>query len=463
MRSLKLWHTVVILAFAALPTANSIDVCLEHDTWWHLAVGQRVVETKSVPEVDPFSRMSQEKPTPWRAYSWLYEVLVYDIFQHFGFVGILLLRTVLVFFSTSVVLAYLVRRGGLTPLSLLAGVLTMSVLMMLAKERPWHFTIAFTTLTLWATQAMRDGLPVRRAIWLLPVFALWANLHIQFVLGWGVLGLACLFPKNANRAGLIALTAGCVAAAALNPYHVHLLEVIWDYATQAAPLRLVQELSPPGWRETSTIATTLMLLGGACLAAKRRPLDFFELGLLVVAAILAARMRRDIWFAAIVAISTLHTAKAPSRKTILSVVAFVAILMFGVRVTELSLYGRYFDYAADQQKRFPMQAVSAIRDSHLPGPILNEFDWGGYLIWNLPTYPVSVDGRTNLYGSERMNQSFLTWSTEDGWKSDPDFLAANIVLAPKDRVLTSTSANGRRNGRVLFEDELSVVFVRRGN
>jgi hypothetical protein len=461
MRSLKLWHAVVILAFAALPTLNGIDVCLEHDTWWHLAVGQQVVETQSVPEVDPFSRMSQEQPTPWRAYSWLYEVIVYEVFQHFGFVGILLLRTVLVFFSTSVVLAYLVRRGGLSPLALFAGVLTMSVLMMLAKERPWHFTIAFTTLTLWTVQNLRDGLPVRRALWLLPVFALWANLHIQFVLGWGILGLACLFPKKADRAGMIALTAGCMLATTLNPYHVHLLEVIWDYATQAAPLRLVQELSPPGWQETSTISTALMLLGGACLAVRRRPVDPFELGLLIVAAILAARMRRDIWFAAIVAISTLRTAKPPSRKTILSAVAFVALLMFGVRITELTYYGRHYPYAAMQQNRFPMRAVQVIRRSHLPGPILNEFDWGGYLIWNLPSHPVSVDGRTNLYGSERMNQSFLTWSTEDGWKSDPDFLAANIVLAPQERLLTNVLRERPEEWSILFEDELCVVFSRK--
>ena len=41
-----------------------------------------------------------------------------------------------------------------------------------------------------------------------------------------------------------------------------------------------------------------------------------------------------------------------------------------------------------------------------PGPIYNQLNWGGYLIWRLPGYPVAIDGRTNLqadYGSNALN------------------------------------------------------------
>lgn len=456
----KPWHLVVFLAFSSLPALNSIDACLEHDTWWHLAIGKDIVNTGRVPECDPLSRMSKEEPTPWRAYSWLYEVVVYQIFETGSFTGILFFRTALIAFSTVTVLAFLMHRGGVTPSALFAGALSMAVLMMLAKERPWHFTIAFTTLTLWITQELRDGLPLRRAWWLLPMFALWANLHIQFVLGWGILGLACLFPKNASRAGLLLLAMGCFAATAVNPYHVHLLEVIWEYATQAAPLKYVQELSPPDYFEVSTIATLLLLAGGTLLVVTRRPIDAFELGLLVVAAVLAARMRRDVWFAAIVAIAMFRSTPPLSRKSIAMVTAGIVTLIFGMRFVEIERYGHDFDYAAAQQSRFPVNAVTAIRQSQLPGPIFNEFDWGGYIAWNLPSHPVSIDGRTNLYGCDRMNQSFATWSTEKGWENDPDILAANIIMAPKDRVLTISLKAGSE-WRILFEDDLCVVFVRR--
>ena len=77
--------------------------------------------------------------------------------------------------------------GRITPLVVLALVTATLVPIML--ERPWHYTVVLTTLTLHATIELRGGASVVRFWWLVPAYALWANLHIQFVLGFGVLGL----------------------------------------------------------------------------------------------------------------------------------------------------------------------------------------------------------------------------------------------------------------------------------
>ena len=92
------------------------------------------------------------------------------------------------------------------------------------------------------------------------VYALWANLHIQFVYGLGVLGLACLAPvvdrllrretpgDNASCLGssgyrrLLLLTNLCLLATLLNPYHIRLYGVVVEYATQPGPFRLINEL-----------------------------------------------------------------------------------------------------------------------------------------------------------------------------------------------------------------------------
>jgi len=36
-----------------------------------------------------------------------------------------------------------------------------------------------------------------------------------------------------------------------------------------------------------------------------------------------------------------------------------------------------------ESKRYPEAAVSVIKNQQLPGPIFNDYNWGGYLIWKL--------------------------------------------------------------------------------
>jgi hypothetical protein len=461
----RAWHAVAVVVAAGLVAANTLSPHAEHDTWWHLRVGQFVAETGAVPHVDPFSRMSRETPTPWRAYSWLYELGLYQAHGAFGLGGVMWLRSLLAAGSAAVVFAFWFRRAGFTPVSVLFAAPVAIVLMPLATERPWHFTIAFTTATAWAITAVREGIPVRRVAWLPIVYVLWANIHIQFVLGWGVLGLACLFPGRGNRMGIFALTAACVLATVANPYHVGLFRVIWEYATQGAPLKLVQELASPDPFGTVTAAVwtaaavALLAVAGG-VVVRRKPIDWFEVALLAAAAALAVRMNRDIWFTAVAAAAVMRTAPETGRRWWLVPVLVVAAFV-GVRMANSAGLLKPTDYDAAQAARFPVRAVERMKAEQLPGPVFNDFDWGGYLIWAAPEYPVSIDGRTNLYGNDRMLRSFDTWSTITGWEEDPEYRTANVVLAPKGRVLTGVLLIRKDRWRVVYQDDLAVVFARR--
>ena len=192
-------QVAVLFAAAVLPAAFTLDPKLDHDTWWHLRVGQLIAESGTVPDTDPFSRLGRERPTPWVAYSWLYEWGLYQTYAAFGSSGVLWARTLLGAASTAAVFALLPNRGWrMLPAVLLAGV----ALMPLMKERPWHLTVVFTALTAGVVASVRGGSPVSRAWWLVLLYVVWANIHVQFVMGWLVLGLACVFPGKASRRSL---------------------------------------------------------------------------------------------------------------------------------------------------------------------------------------------------------------------------------------------------------------------
>ena len=88
LRRLMAW---AVYAVPLIATLHPVGVPkYDPDIWWHLRVGQWVVEHGRVPSNDPFSRYGLDKP--WIAYSWLYEVLIYRLHEAFGLTGIVAYR-----------------------------------------------------------------------------------------------------------------------------------------------------------------------------------------------------------------------------------------------------------------------------------------------------------------------------------------------------------------------------------
>jgi hypothetical protein len=110
--------------------------------------------------------------------------------------------------------------------------------------------------------------------------------------------------------------------------------------------------------------------------------------------------------------------------------------------------------------KFPVKAVAFLKEQGYSGPVFNHFGWGGYLIWSLPELPVSIDGRTNLYGDPRVIQVFRTAQGFPGWNEDPNLAAANVILVPRAMALQDLLGRDRRFEKV-YEDHNAVVFLAR--
>ena len=77
---------------------------------------------------------------------------------------------------------------------------------------------------------------------------------------------------------------------------------------------------------------------------------------------------------------------------------------------------------------YPVRATAFASDSHLKGPMYNNFNWGGFLIFNLRDQPVSIDGRNDLYGDDLLRRAIDTAGAVN-WQNDPDLARANFVLS----------------------------------
>ncbi len=108
-----------------------------------------------------------------------------------------------------------------------------------------------------------------------------------------------------------------------------------------------------------------------------------------------------------------------------------------------------------------MQACDFIRANYLPEPIYNTMNWGGFIIWSLPQYPVVIDGRTDLYGDEVFSRFHRVEQGSPEWWSDPDLEAARLVLLDRRAQLAGLLYHDPRF-QLVYEDPHAVVFTRNG-
>jgi len=104
----------------------------------------------------------------------------------------------------------------------------------------------------------------------------------------------------------------------------------------------------------------------------------------------------------------------------------------------------------------PVGAVEYMKAHHPQGQLFNSYNWGGYLIWALPEYPVFADGRTDLYGDELLGEWLQIANAEPGWEGRLAQHQVHLVLLEPGWALSKLlPAIG---WQLLYEDEHSVLF-----
>ena len=456
----------IVLALANKPQAS-----MDEDLWWHLGTGNWILQHQAVPTQNSFSSISSG--TTWVAYSWLFDVFISKIYGRWQLPGVLAFTGTLLLLSASALLMLLSRYTGLRRAMVLTAPAVLSLFTM-ASPRPWLFTILFFIVQLYLLLKARESGRVVWLCFLLPLFALWANIHIQFIYGLIVIALFALeLPfaismKLGRPMGrlhalwfwIFLLGSGCATLA--NPYGWRLYTAAAQYATQSVYLAVLQEMQPLQFRSVVDWAPVLVAGLGLFAAASLKRKHPVLILLLALSCWFGFRTGRDAWLLAIAgALALAHTLRtsetatgrftwAPWALALPLTAALGYSLLHTSNNSEIALK----EAAA---KRFPEKAARYIEANALPSPLYNTFDWGGYLIWRLPNMPVSIDGRTNLHGDARLARSINTWLGKSDWADDPELRKAQTILLDRECPLASILRSDRRF-RLVYQDNIASVF-----
>jgi hypothetical protein len=452
---------LVFALFAGLAAfalaAFSPGLLNDGDTYWHIRAGEWMLAHGAVLRSDVFSYTALGDA--WQPQEWLAEILMALAWAARGWPGIHLLFAVAAGLMAGVVAYFVRRRVDMTP-ALLTIVLGLSCVTGSLLARP-HM-LALPLLAIWtAGLAAAREKDIAPPWWLVAVMPLWANLHGSFAFGLALAGAMAVeavveSPQRKKAAigwglFLLAATASCL----LTPFGLQTLLFPFKLSAMAG-LAHIGEWQASDFSQISPFALALLAALFVLGSGKIRvaPLRLLLLVALVWLALAHARHQMLVGVTAPILLSTALARAWPAKsQTQPRLLAAFAMAGFSLLIAARMM-------APVTRGDDPVSPVSAL--AHVPRfvretPVLNDYGFGGYLIWN-GVRPF-IDSRADLYGD-----IFLR-NYADMVSPDKDVLAATLAFhharwtifprqAPVVKLLDATPG-----WRRFYSDKLAVVHV----
>lgn len=398
------WPLVVAALMFVMLLALGPKLLNDADTYWQIALGDWMIANRAVPHVDTFSWTAAG--APWISSQWLAQMIFAASYGSLGWSGVVVVSALSIASAFGLLTYYLMRHLAPMP----ALVLTMAAFVFAAPHmlaRP--HALALPVMVMWGAGLVR-AIDEKRApsFWLLPLIALWANLHGGFTFGLMLIApvaLEALINARADERvrvlmrwalfGMAALVAACIT-----PYGPESILVTRRILGLGPALALIGEWQPQDF--TRLGGFELVLLGAFGFLLYRR-ITLPPVRIVVVLGLvhMALSQSRSGEMLGLVAPLFMAAPLAPQfgRRVIgdakpLYTAAAATLLLFAAAMSIVLPLSLRYEPRAEVS---PAGAVAAVKASGKTR-LLNSYDFGGYLI--AQGIKPFIDGRTELYGAD---------------------------------------------------------------
>jgi hypothetical protein len=480
-------------AFGVLITPQPVS---DSDVFWHVATGARTL-VGDVPRTDIFSWTIAGAPV--LTDQWLGDLVFAAARAMADWRGVLALRALAVAALVTIVIdTALAARPGRPSVAVAAALPAIALSRFAWTDRPELLGLVCFALLV---RLLRGG--DRGLLWSIPLLFVWSQLHGSFALGLALILATCAaraIEERRERWRFVPIAAFAVLATLLTPSGL----AVWTSSGGhfLAPPRFVSEegvpdLSTfPGMLFGLTLAfvvTTTMTTRRATLReiAILIPVAFVALTaarhtpLLAIAASpyfasrwpdVLARWRSSFDARATETLSTTEqrsssgaargTPRTPSlardgvpggrgpqaRSDSAGALGRASVVGLGAIVLAAAIF--LADGRVDESG-YPRAALAALPSG--PG-LLNQYDWGGYLIYAAPATPVFIDGRLFPYVPAVLDDYRAMVGAHPGWQDIASRRGVRaMIVRPTDPIAVRAPERG---WRVVYSDPIAVVLVR---
>ncbi len=405
------------IVFVVLPKTNA-----DPDLGWHLRNAQFLFQHHAFIRTEMYSFTTHGQP--WMDHEWLAEIPFYLGWKWLGARGIFLVT----YASISAIMLGIFALATLESRNVKAAFLTSFLAVALASVSFGPRTLLFGWIFLVAELAILyrfNSTP--KLIWMLPpLFLLWVNTHGSWLIGlvlFSVFALSGCVEGNwgsiaarrwtTSQARTLATTAALsLLALFVNPYGWRLVAYPFNLAfhqqlniANVVEWRTLDFHSPRGKLVIVILAASIILH-----LVRRKQWKLYEVAFLLIAIDSSFTYSRFLFLAAILVAPLLAkdlqeflpNYRPENDKFRLNAAIILACLLAicfrfptGPRLLQA------------ESGSYPVAAQTYLQNFHPQGNVLNDYLWGGYLIWNTRQIPVFVDSRVDVFEYSGIFKDYL--------------------------------------------------------
>jgi hypothetical protein len=443
---------------------------LDTDLGWHLRYGEYIVKTWHFLRVNTLTYYLQG--FYWANSYTIYQILVYFIYKVSGLIGFniacsLLMLASYYFFCRTY------PRLAKTSFFLFLFISIFSWQIFDLGLRSQLFSFFFTIIVFYVLE--KSDVNSKFLYTLPPVFFIWANVHGAFPFGlfvFFVFLLEKIFHKGSNLHLISLVLFISLLATLINPYGFGVYIEGLTHVTYALG-SLIAEWVPPSLIDKLVVGFlfyfTVMSL---FLTNSRR--KFFWVTVVSFFVIFSITARRNIPFAALAFAESfafifrdkLVAFENNQKFTVVSVITLVAAIFY-VSITMLPVnYIASTNSAAYCNNSFvvyPCKAVEFLKKNGIKNEnIFANYEWGGFLEWELPQDKYFVDGRMPTWKTPEGLSPYTVFlnviQAQPGYEETLDKYKTDLVLITQGSYLDLELISDKSTWREIYRDGVSVIY-----
>lgn len=434
---------VVLLASYALLLAHPVNL-VTADLGRHIKNGEIIWSGNfNVLKTNFYSYTYPDFPTT--NHHWLSGLVFYGLWKLVGFKGIhiffilISLATLLIFF----------RIATTRSSSVIATLITLPLIPILLERnevRPEIFSYLLAGIFFWLILKIKNSQVSPKYLLVLPILQIiWTNLHIYFFIGPVLIGaflVESLVQKSILAKKLSLTLLFSVIATTISPFGIN---------STLAPLTIFKNF---GYRlvENQSVWFIEKILPNLSFSVFKIFFIFFMLSFVVryiktknlpiAETILAIGFSLSAWFAirnfAIFALFALPITASNIGLSIKprdgfkmagAVLVFLIIFFFAILSGELKKIFPYSSFSIDLENG-NLDAIEFIKKENIQGPIFNNYDIGGYLIYGLPSeQKIFTDNRPEAYPAEFFEKTLIPMQEDaEVWDEKNSLYKFNAII-----------------------------------
>lgn len=408
------------LSFCLLAFLFLFRPVIDLDLGWHLRYGQEMYQNHTVPRINTFSQ--QMEGEFWADHEWLYQLIIYPMYQTMYLPGLSLFGAIIV--TTSIFLITL----PFSKVRWVAGLVSLIALQPLLRFglRSQYMSllgISLLNYIFWHTK--------QKFHYILPfVFLFWANLHGSFVYGLALYA-AFIVIKESNTTKLdiqklitaidSKLLLLSIVITIINPYGLKLHQQIINHLHFPYLQYIVEWLPFP--LTNQSILWLLLLVAIIVFHSTKHKLKLAQIICIGIVTLIALRARRFVSLATFVILP--FALKILDKKTyppILLTLIMVGLSVYVISTNQMNntLRQSWDTYCQTTEGHCSINMFNQVKNLPPQTKIFNTYRFGGMLIFFDPNHKPYIDGRMHAWeqnGNYPYYNYFVLENTLPGYQS----------------------------------------------